>query len=377
MASIECVDLRRVFELGDGGEEVAVDSISVTIDEGEFTTVVGPSGCGKTTFLRMIAGLETPTSGEILFDGDPVTDVQPQNRGLSMVFQSIALFPFKTVRENIEYGLKYSDVSKSETEERVAEMSSMVGIEELLDKKPPQLSGGQQQRAALARALIRDPEVFLLDEPLSDLDAKLKTEMRTELKELHQQFPKTTVYVTHDQQEAMTLSDSVIVLNDGNVMQKSPPNEIYNSPANTFVARFIGSPSINMFDAHLEDGQLVAEGFEKPMPVTEEFVTRVRDQTNGELLLGVRPNNLEQTERETDAYLSGSVKVFEQMGDETILHLLLSATGDEIRVSVPPTVIPEQGEQFQLTLDHRDVHVFDRETGEAVTNSLEPPKPPA
>lgn len=377
MARVECVDLRRVFSLRDGGEEVAVDSVSVTIEEGEFTTVVGPSGCGKTTFLRMIAGLETPTSGEIRFDSEPVTDVSPQNRELSMVFQSIALFPFRTVRSNIEYGLKYADVPSDEVTERVEEMAAMVGIEELLDKKPPQLSGGQQQRAALARALIRDPEVFLLDEPLSDLDAKLKTEMRTELKELHQEFPKTTVYVTHDQQEAMTLSDSVIVLNDGRIMQKSPPSEIYSAPENTFVAQFIGSPTINMFDGTLEGGALVADALDREIPVTRELQERIREETGGALQLGIRPNEITRTDDASEAYLAGSVKVFEQMGDETILHLLLEGTEREIRVSVPPTVIPEQGDQFQFTFGHADVHVFDRETGETITNGLDVPKPPA
>ena len=377
MARVECVDLQRVFSLRDGGEEVAVDSISVTIEEGEFTTVVGPSGCGKTTFLRMIAGLETPTSGEIRFDGEPVTDISPQSRELSMVFQSIALFPFRTVRSNIEYGLKYADVPTEEVKQRVEEMASMVGIEELLDKKPPQLSGGQQQRAALARALIRDPEVFLLDEPLSDLDAKLKTEMRTELKELHQQFPKTTIYVTHDQQEAMTLSDSVIVLNDGRIMQKAPPEKVYSAPENTFVAQFIGSPTINMFEATLESGALVADALQRAVPIAEELQARIREKADGGLQLGVRPNDLTRTEDGAEAFLEGSVKVFEQMGDETILHLILEGTDREIRVSVPPSVIPEQGDQFQFTFDHGDAHLFDRETGEAITNGLDIPKPPA
>ena len=371
MASVECNQLERVFELGNGDEEVAVDSIEVTIEEGEFATVVGPSGCGKTTFLRMVSGLETPSSGEIRFDGEPVTSVTPQDRGISMVFQSIALFPFKTVRENIEYGLKYADLESEEVTDRVARMAELVGIEELLDKKPPQLSGGQQQRAALARALIRDPEVFLLDEPLSDLDAKLKTQMRTELKELHNQIPKTTVYVTHDQEEAMTLSDSVIVMNDGQIMQKSSPNEIYNEPENVFVARFMGSPSINVFEGELLDGAISAPALRESLAVDSERYERLESEaSDGSVKLGVRPNDISITEDESEAHLTGETKIFEQMGDETVLHLTLDTNDQEVRVVIPPERIPDDDETFHLTFDFEDVHVFDGRTEQTITNSL-------
>jgi multiple sugar transport system ATP-binding protein len=370
MASVECVDLTRVFELGDGSEEVAVDSINATINEGDFTTIVGPSGCGKTTFLRMIAGLETPTSGEILFDGEAVTDVQPQNRGISMVFQDIALFPFKTVRSNIEYGLKYSDIDSEEVSELVQEMSEMVGIEELLDKKPPQLSGGQQQRAALARALIRDPEVFLLDEPLSDLDAKLKAQMRTELKELHNELPKTTIYVTHDQQEAMTLSDEVIVMNDGRIMQKAPPYEIYNEPENTFVAQFIGSPSINLFSARFDGTDLISESLEQSITADET----VRDELSegDEVQLGIRPSEISIADGDDETMLTANANVYEELGDETILHLEVEETDEEMRIVVPPTLVPDIGEQFDLTFDREHVHVFDATDGSVITNGIKP-----
>ncbi|RQG93526.1 ABC transporter ATP-binding protein [Natrarchaeobius chitinivorans] len=372
MASVECIDLRRVFELSDGGEEVAVNSIDVTIEEGEFATVVGPSGCGKTTFLRMIAGLETPTSGDILFDGEDVTDVSSQNRGISMVFQSIALFPFKTVEDNIRYGLKYADAEGEEVDSRVSEMAEMVGITELLNKKPPQLSGGQQQRAALARALIRDPEVFLLDEPLSDLDAKLKSKMRTELKELHQMLPKTTIYVTHDQVEAMTLSDSVIVMNDGEIMQKSPPDEIYDHPQNAFVARFIGSPTINMIKGTVEDGVITADLFNRPLPVTAELQETVdREVENNEVLVGVRPNEVNKVSDGEDSIITGSVRIYEQMGDENIVYV--ESSDEEIRVSIPPNDIPEPDDQFDLTFTHEDVHLFDASTEEVITNELTRP----
>jgi multiple sugar transport system ATP-binding protein len=357
--------------LDSGGEEVAVDSIDATIEEGEFATVVGPSGCGKTTFLRMISGLETPTDGEIHFDDELVTNLAPQDRGISMVFQSIALFPFKTVGENIQYGLKYADVDSNEVNERVEEMSEMVGIEELLDKKPPQLSGGQQQRAALARALIRDPEVFLLDEPLSDLDAKLKTQMRTELKELHRQIPKTTIYVTHDQEEAMTLSDSVIVMNDGQIMQKSPPNEIYNEPENVFVARFMGSPSINVFEGELGGNAISSQALHNPIAVGPEMRERISSElSNGSLDIGVRPRNLSLTEDASEADLSGTTKVFEQMGDATVLHLSLDTVPQELRVVIPPERTPDEDETFHLTFEAEDVHLFDGVTGETITNSL-------
>lgn len=371
MASVECIQLERVFELASGGEEVAVDSIDTTIEEGEFVTVVGPSGCGKTTFLRMISGLETPTDGEILFDDAPVTNLAPQDRGISMVFQSIALFPFKTVRENIQYGLKYADIDSDEVTQRVDEMSKMVGIDELLDKKPPQLSGGQQQRAALARALIRDPEVFLLDEPLSDLDAKLKTQMRTELKELHQKIPKTTIYVTHDQEEAMTLSDSVIVMNDGRIMQKSPPNEIYNEPENVFVARFMGSPSINVFEGELDGDSIHSPALEGPIEVRPEMADHIRTESSGESLqIGVRPSTLSITEDPAEADLSGTNRVFEQMGDETVLHLSLDSVDQELRVIIPPERTPRENETFHLTFDKKDVHLFDGATERTIANGL-------
>lgn len=374
MATVECVDLSRVFDLPNGGKEVAVDSINATIEEGEFATVVGPSGCGKTTFLRMIAGLETPTSGQILFDGNNIVDKPPQERNLSMVFQDIALFPFKTVEQNIKYGLKYAGVDNQEIDRRTKEMAEMVGIEELLNKQPPQLSGGQQQRAALARALIRNPEVFLLDEPLSDLDAKLKSKMRTELKELHQKLPQTTIYVTHDQVEAMTLSDSVIVMNEGQIMQKSAPNEVYSRPKNTFVAQFIGSPSINLFDTTVRDSNIAAEELNCPIPITTELRNSVTTgDGDAKITIGVRPNNIRMVDPSEDPLVTGSVRVHEQMGDENIVYVETSV-GNELRVSVPSDEQPEQGEEFHMSFSYEDIHLFDRPGGEAIRHGLVRPE---
>ena len=375
MVRVECEGLTKEFQTG-SRRVTAVDSVDLEIEDGTFVTILGPSGCGKTTLLRMLAGLETPTAGSISFDGEDVTDQKVQDRHIGMVFQNIALFPFKTVRANIEYGLKYTDASTEKRERRAVEMAEMLGIEDLLDNKPNQLSGGQRQRVALGRALVREPRVFLLDEPMSDLDAELKVSLRTELKELHQEFRTTTLYVTHDQEEAMTLSEEVIVINDGRIQQQSPPYEMYDEPENTFVAQFIGSPNINFFDAELRDGQLHVPSFTRPIDVPAAQVGPIEAATGRDgLTIGVRPAAMELVAGAEGARLETTAQLYEQLGDETILHTE-DETGAAVRALVPPEVTPAPGEAIRLTFDPEDVHVFDAETGEAILNGLGTDRPP-
>ncbi len=371
MVRIQTENLTKVFSSG-SGETVAVDSIDLTIEDGTFVTLLGPSGCGKTTLLRMLGGLERPSEGTIKFDEKDVTELNVQDRRISMVFQSIALFPFKTVRENIEYGLKYTDTSKDVQKQKALEMAEMLGIEGLLDDKPNQLSGGQSQRVALARALIRNPTVFLLDEPMSDLDAELKIDLRAELKELHNEFRETTLYVTHDQEEAMTLSEEVLVMNHGELQQQSPPFELYTKPVNMFVARFIGSPNINFFPARYRDGQLVVEGFDRTITVPEEAQAELSHvDAETALQIGIRPNALELAETD-DAYFGASTNIYEQLGDETILHTTMSIDDEErnVRAMVPPTFTPNENTPVTFTFDRSAVHVFDDYSGEAIVNGL-------
>lgn len=371
MARVECESLRKVFSTPTG-EEVAVDSINMVLGDGEFTTLVGPSGCGKTTLLRMISGLETPSKGKIYYDDEDVTDLKPQDRDISMVFQDIALFPFMTVRDNIKYGLKYTDADKETTEQKVEKMAEMSGIGELLDKKPKQLSGGQQQRVALARSLVRSPSIFLLDEPMSDLDAKLKIEMRAELKELHREFRTTTLYVTHDQEEAMTLSDQVVVMNDGQIMQKASPYDVYQNPTNLFVARFMGSPTINTFDATYTAERIDSNSLSSELLVSDDQRTELAEDASGqELILGIRPDDLQPVDENVEPHIDARVNIYEQMGEEIILHLDSASTVGELRALAPPDDRPDRGDVVTLGFDPADVHVFDAATEETICNGLE------
>ncbi|OTF03057.1 ABC transporter ATP-binding protein, partial [Halorubrum sp. SD612] len=322
MARVTLDTLRKEF---DRGTIVAVNDLDLEIDDGEFVTVVGPSGCGKTTTLRMVAGLEEPTSGTVSFDDDDVTDIHAKERPVAMVFQNYALYPHKTVRENMAFGLKMStDMAKEERHERVREMAEMMGIEDLLDDKPDELSGGQKQRVALGRAIAREPEVFLFDEPLSNLDAKLRTEMRAEIQKLQKEFGVTAMYVTHDQEEAMTMGDRLAILNDGELQQVGEPTEVYQNPVNEFVAGFIGSPSMNFVDVDVEtdgSGATVRNedaGFE--LDLSAEYV-RGHDLRNGRYTLGIRPENIVLDESPTGGEnLRSTVEVVEPIGSDNYVH---------------------------------------------------------
>lgn len=338
-----------------GTTHIAVDDLSLTIPEGSFTTLVGPSGCGKTTTLRMIAGLETPSRGHILFGDEDVTEQPPQDRNCAMVFQSIALYPHMSVRENIGYGLRVKGVPKPERNQRIDEAAETLQITEQLEKMPAELSGGQQQRVALGAALVQDPDVLLLDEPMSDLDAKLKAKLRVEVQRLHQELDATVVYVTHDQTEAMTMSDKVILLNGGHLEQFAPPGELFDQPVSEYVARFIGTPATNLLpvtvEDHAGDATLVGEGFSVSLS-TDALAERTSDS----ITLGVRPQYLSPNGGEHD--LPIIVEVVEQLGTEFVVH---GRTPDGTNVDIVSAALGHvnHGDELTVGFDTADMYVFD------------------
>jgi multiple sugar transport system ATP-binding protein len=369
MAEVSLDAVTKIFD--DGGDQiVAVDSLDVDIDDGEFLVLVGPSGCGKSTTLRMVAGLETPTEGTISIGDQVINNLSPQERDIAMVFQSYALYPHMTVRGNMSFGLEEAtDLGDEEITQRVEESAEILGISDLLDRKPSELSGGQQQRVALGRAIVRDPEVFLLDEPLANLDAKLRAEMRTELQELQENLGTTTIYVTHDQTEAMTMSDRIAVLNDGELQQVGTPLECYHEPNNTFVAGFIGEPSMNFFDVQLEGETLVGEFFEYPLTPT------LREDLEGhtDLVFGIRPEDVEIVDSvETDHDFPGVVDVVEPQGNENTVHVHFETqTGEEdetFTATVGGMRNLQWGQEVVIRLPEDAIHVFDAASGEALHN---------
>ncbi|WP_148416621.1 ABC transporter ATP-binding protein [Haloferax sp. KTX1] len=371
MARVEFDNITKVFE-DTSGPIVAVEELSLDIPDGEFVVFVGPSGCGKSTTLRMLAGLEKITDGEIRLNGEPVNDVSPRDRDIAMVFQSYALYPHKTVRGNMGYGLSLStDLNEEEVDRRVVEAAEMMGIEDLLDKKPGSLSGGQQQRVATGRAIVREPAVFLFDEPLSNLDAQLRKHMRTELSRIHSELGITTIYVTHDQEEAMTMADRIVILNDGQLQQVGSPKEVYYRPANTFVADFIGSPSMNFFDVDLEvasdgTGTLVGNGFR--YSVSDSLVDLVGGE--GEYVLSIRPENLNvDPSAPGEKSFEATVDVVEVIGSDNFIYL--DVAGKECRLRAPSETEPEEGDVITVTFEEDDLHLFDRNTEEALIHGRE------
>ena len=333
------------------GSFVGVDDFNLTIADQEFLVLLGPSGCGKTTTMRMIAGLEDATSGDILVDGKRINDLDPKDRDVAMVFQSYALYPNMNVRENIRFPLKVRGVPVSEHAERVARASAMVELDDFLDRKPAELSGGQRQRVALARAVVREPNVFLMDEPLSNLDAKLRVSTRAQIKNLSHELKTTTVYVTHDQIEAMTLADRVVVMNAGVVQQVGTPTDIYDNPANTFVAGFIGSPAMNLIDGTLADGTFTADKISIP---------GLRSDHNGPVTLGFRAEDA--TVADGDAQANSSVYSLELLGEATMVTMRAGKTilsvksGKDFRVNIGDTV--------SANIPADICHLFDAETGD-------------
>ncbi|SFR35990.1 ABC transporter ATP-binding protein [Halogeometricum limi] len=362
MATVTLDNLRKEF---DNGRIVAVDDVSFEVEDGEFVTVVGPSGCGKSTTLRMIAGLESPTSGSIRIGEADVTDVHARHRDVAMVFQNYALYPHKTVRQNMAFGLRMStDFSKDERNRRVEETAEMMGIEDLLDDKPNELSGGQKQRVALGRAIVREPDLFLFDEPLSNLDAKLRTTMRTEIQRLQNELGITSIYVTHDQEEAMTMGDRLAILKDGILQQVGKPKDVYENPKNAFVGGFVGSPSMNFVEVEATgDGGTVTlskdGGFDYTL--TGDVARRVSESGLQTLRLGVRPEDV--TVADTGAGIPTTVDVVEPVGSDNYLHLDVDV---DFIARVDSDVEPEVDDTIEITFDQSDVHLFDATTGEAL-----------
>ncbi|WP_270728231.1 ABC transporter ATP-binding protein [Shimia sp. Alg240-R146] len=343
----------------------AVHGIDLDIQDGEFVVLVGPSGCGKSTTLRMIAGLEDISGGEVSIGGRVVNDLPPRERNISMVFQNYALYPHMTVRENLGFSLKIAKRPGAEITEAVNEAAQILGLDELMDRKPAALSGGQRQRVAMGRAIVRHPDVFLFDEPLSNLDAKLRTQMRVEIKKLHQKVESTIIYVTHDQIEAMTLADRIVLMRDGHIVQVGTPLELFNAPVDTFVATFIGSPPMNLVDGVVEDGQIVLDG-----GVTLPVPTTAGRLSEGQAIkFGFRADNLMPAGHAVDEdgavyELDLAVTLTEPLGTETLLFTNMAGVEVQGKMFNPRPVRPGEKMNFRLMLDK--CHVFDAQSGHAI-----------
>jgi multiple sugar transport system ATP-binding protein len=360
------VKLRKVVKRFD--EVEAVRGVDLDIADHEFVVLVGPSGCGKSTTLRMIAGLEDISDGEILIGGDVVNDVPPKDRDIAMVFQNYALYPHMTVSQNMSFGLRLKRYPKAEIKKRVDEAARILDIAELLGRKPKQLSGGQRQRVAMGRAIVRNPKVFLFDEPLSNLDAKLRVAMRTEIKKVHQQVRTTTVYVTHDQVEAMTLADRVVVMNNGSIEQVGTPQQLYHAPATRFVAGFIGSPAMNFIPCRLEElaGALNIRLTESlAFPVPEAKAARYRSRSaNGSVLLGLRPEHITEAHGHLEpgaVPFEARLDVTEPMGMETLVYF--GVNGTQVCGRVNPNSGAREGAPLRLAADLNNMHLIDAATG--------------
>jgi multiple sugar transport system ATP-binding protein len=363
MSSVRLSGIRKVYE----GGVAAVNDASFEVADGEFVVLVGPSGCGKSTTLRMIAGLESITEGTLWIGDLVVNEVAPKDRDIAMVFQNYALYPHMTVRDNMGFGLKLRKYPKAEIAERVEHAAEVLGISAILDRKPKQLSGGQRQRVAVGRAIVRKPKVFLFDEPLSNLDAKLRVQMRTEISKLHQRLGATMIYVTHDQVEAMTMGDRIVVMKDGDIQQIDAPLQLYNAPANAFVAGFIGSPAMNFVSGVLRpEGTLatfVAEGGRLQVPIHRPMPTDIRSVT-----LGIRPEDVyidgRMDMRPSTHRIDATLDVTEPMGNEIFVYALVE--GHPLVARVPPQPLPEHGQPIALRIDLDKVHVFDQSSGAAL-----------
>ncbi len=352
------------------GNVVAVNNLSIEIPDKEFLVFVGPSGCGKTTALRLLAGLEEVSEGEIYIGDRLVNDVPPKDRDIAMVFQSYALYPHMTVYENMAFGLKLRKTPKAEIDKRVKEAAEKMEIAHLLDRKPKQLSGGQRQRVAVGRAIVRNPAVFLMDEPLSNLDAKLRVQARAEISKLHRQLETTFIYVTHDQVEAMTMGTRIVVISEGKLQQVDTPQTLYDRPNNKFVAGFIGSPSMNFLDARIkeEDGKLVIAGDGFSLPVPPERAQALHGHKGDEVILGVRPEDIFDKEFAAPgiiaADLRGKVDVTELMGNEVFLHLYV---GKNLCVArVDPRTRARVGNEIDMVINMGNFHVFDKKNDLAI-----------
>ncbi len=356
------------------GDVVAVNDLTIQIDDKEFLVFVGPSGCGKTTSLRLLAGLEEITEGRIFIGNRLVNDVPPKDRDIAMVFQSYALYPHMSVYDNMAFGLKLRKTPKAEIDRKVKEAAEILGISQLLDRKPKQLSGGQRQRVAVGRAIVRDPAVFLFDEPLSNLDAKLRVQTRAEISKLHQRLGTTFIYVTHDQVEAMTMATRIAVMKDGLLQQVDSPQNLYDHPGNVFVAGFIGSPSMNFFDATLveQDGKLFVDAGTFKVQVPESKRAIYLPHKGQKVIFGIRPEDIYAAEYAapgiTPARVTAEVDVTELMGNEIFLYLL---TGNKQFIArVDPRTQARPGDQIDLLVDMDNMHLFDPQTEKTLDVSV-------
>ena len=363
MAKVVLKDLTKKFD-----EVIAVNNMNTTIEDREFVVLVGPSGCGKTTTLRIIAGLEEATEGEVYIGDRLVNNVPPKDRDIAMVFQNYALYPHMDVYNNMAFGLKLRKTPRAEIDKRVKNAARILKIEELLKRRPKQLSGGQRQRVALGRAIVRDPKVFLMDEPLSNLDAKLRVQMRTEIAKLHERLEATIVYVTHDQTEAMTMADKIIIMKDGLVQQTGDPQSVYDHPQNMFVAGFIGSPAMNFLDAKVtDDMKLSNPKFKLDTAPNIKKVIKDNDLTGKDIVLGIRPEDLEDEsfvhDRSDGAIITAPVEVTEPMGSE--IYVYVGIEGVLVTARVNPRSAAHVGKPIDLHVDLEKLHLFDKKTEKA------------
>ena len=359
MSTVSFHDVRKSFN-----NFAVIKGVSMDIADGEFVVLVGPSGCGKSTLLRMLAGLETITGGEVRIDSQVVNDTAPKDRDVAMVFQTYALYPHMTVAQNMGFSLRLANAPKTEINERVRRAADILDLVPLLDRTPRQLSGGQRQRVAMGRAIVRDPKVFLFDEPLSNLDAKLRVQMRAEIKALHQRLKTTMVYVTHDQVEAMTMADRIVVMNGGLVEQIGAPLDLYDHPANLFVAGFIGSPAMNLIEGRVERNYNEAvfrtnRGLMLPLPRSVS-----QSQEGKPAVFGIRPEHIEQTKGKRSTDLSPVLSVVEPTGSET--QVVAEIEGHQITAAFRGRVNHKPGDVMPLMIDRSKIHLFDQGTGRAV-----------
>lgn len=367
MSEIKLEHIKKTYD----GTTTVVKDFNISIKDKEFIVFVGPSGCGKSTTLRMIAGLESISEGNFTIDGKRMNDVEPKNRDIAMVFQNYALYPHMTVYDNIAFGLKLRKVDKKEIDRRVKEASQILGLTEFLDRKPKALSGGQRQRVALGRAIVRDANVFLMDEPLSNLDAKLRVQMRAEILKLHERLDTTTIYVTHDQTEALTMASRIVVLNEGDIMQIGTPREVYNAPSNLFVAQFIGSPAMNIIDAKVT---------EKGLQIGEELfqfagnqLSRLKDlgYLNKDIKFGIRPEDIRDEpifiNANQDNRFTNKVEVSELLGSDIMIHVQMNQQDLIAKIDARNDV--SAGNQIELAFDMNKAHFFDIESGRNLLKS--------
>ena len=371
MATVTFDHATRIYP---GNDRPSVDALNLAISDGEFLVLVGPSGCGKSTSLRMLAGLEDVNSGRILIGDKDVTDVQPKDRDIAMVFQNYALYPHMTVHDNMGFALKIAGIPKDEIDKRVREAAKILGLTEYLDRKPKALSGGQRQRVAMGRAIVRKPKVFLMDEPLSNLDAKLRVQTRTQIASLQRSLGVTTVYVTHDQTEALTMGDRIAVLKDGVLQQVGTPREMYDKPANEFVAGFIGSPAMNLGQFTV-DGEVATIG-EAKIPLSRATLDAIAPEDNGKVTIGFRPESLEVVSAEDEHSIPVRLSFVEELGSDAYIYgelvgaeksedkLGSGEDSSQIIVRVPPRTAPNSGENVYVRIKPGEEHIFSASTGE-------------